>query len=105
MSWQPGIPASWIPRNLPNTTLASTIDGIAFSDHEARFVAIGADSKVYSLDSDSNSGWALWSELAPDGKGLDALASGGIAALSRVTGQVEVYAQTKDNAINKAWWS
>lgn len=105
MSWQPGIPASWIPRNLPNTTLASTIDGIAFSDHEARFVAIGADSRVYSLDSDSNSGWALWSELAPDGKGLDALASGGIAALSRVTGQVEVYAQTKNNAINKAWWS
>jgi hypothetical protein len=43
--------------------------------------------------------------VAPDGTGIEALATGGLAALSRVRGLVELYAQGKDASMKKAWWS
>jgi hypothetical protein len=46
-----------------------------------------------------------WTQVAPDGNGIDALASGGLVALSRLGGQVEIYAQSKNNDLQKAWWS
>ena len=102
-----GTPTRWNDIDLPNTTvapgsqLASASPSFGQgSDGQAKFFAIGSDSKVYVLD------WGgSWAEVAPAGIGLDALATGGLAALSRVAGQVEVYAQGKDKLLNKAWWS
>jgi hypothetical protein len=57
---------------------------------------------------DSAVGWmpaTSWTQVAPDGNGIDALASGGLVALSRLGGQVEIYAQSKNNDLQKAWWS
>ena len=107
-AWKPGAAAAWSAIDLPNTTAASVTSGAAYSDHQAKFFVIGTDSKVYTIDVDSNIGWpgASWTEVAPNDRGIEALASGRLAAaISRVSGQVEIYAQTKDKALNKAWWS
>jgi hypothetical protein len=109
-TYNPGAPTAWSAVDLPNT-LAAFGSGLASaspSDTQAKFFATGADSKVYALDWDSVTGWAPglgWTEVAPKGIGIDALTRGGMASLSRVKGQVELYAQGKDASIQKAWWS
>ena len=108
-TFNPETPAAWVAVDLPNTAASSgsKLASASPSDTEAKFFAIGADSNVYAMDWDSAGGWAgkRWAEIAPNGNGIDALASGGVAALSRVKGQVELYSQGKDASLQKAWWS
>jgi hypothetical protein len=109
-TFSPGSAAAWMAVDLPNIAAASG-SGVASaspSDTQAKFFAIAADSKVYAMDWDSSGGWApglAWTEVAPKGIGIDALTRGGMAALARVKGQVELYAQGKDASLQKAWWS
>jgi hypothetical protein len=106
----PGSPTTWSAVDLPDTTAApgSPLASASPSDGHAKFFSIGANLKVYALDWAFDSGWApgtSWAEVAPDGTGIEALVTGGLAALSRVRGLVELYAQGKDASMKKAWWS
>jgi hypothetical protein len=46
-----------------------------------------------------------WSEVAPDGIGIATRTGSGLSALSRTSGQIEIYAQLDDGSLSKAWWS
>jgi hypothetical protein len=97
---------AWILIDLPGG--ARALGSAAVDAGRVKFFAIGADDKVYEVEWRASIGWrpgVTWSEVAIDGKGLDARAGGGIAAISRVRGQVEVFAQSKDGALFRAWWS
>ncbi|MBV9267988.1 MAG: hypothetical protein JO061_17600, partial [Acidobacteriaceae bacterium] len=106
--WKRGAPVAWSVIDMPDTTAATgtPLASSAWSDTQAKFFAIGANSKIFFADYDSGTGWAAasWSEVAAD-SGIEIAADGALAALSRVSGQVEVYAQSKDGALWKAWWS
>ena len=107
-NWKRGAPVPWRDIDLPDTAAASgtPLASSAWADTQARFFAIRADSKVFFADYDSGNGWgvATWSEVAPDNR-IEAVAGGALSALSRVAGQVEVYAQSKDGGLRTAWWS
>ena len=97
--------------DLPNLALAtsSPLTAAAPAAGQAKFFGIGADDKIYSIDWHSSTDWTpgqVWSEVVPNGKGgVEALLTGGIAAVSRVSGLVEVFTQRKDGSLVKAWWS
>lgn len=110
MNHQQGVPSGWVLVNLPGTaaSLTAPLAATTPSTERAMFFATGADSKVYTLD------WMAsleqvpplaWAEVAIDGKGVTARNTAGLAAVSRVSGQAEVYAQTSDGGLSKAWWS
>jgi len=109
-TYRPGTPTAWLVIDLPGTgpapgaSLASAAPGAG----HGMFFVTDTDGKVYSIDWESSADWtpgSSWSEVAPGGKGIEARAAGGIAAMSRVNGQVELFAQSKDNTLLKAWWS
>lgn len=110
-TYRSGSPTAWVAVDLPNVAPApgSPLASAAPAAAQARFFAIGADNKVYSIDWDSSTDWTpgqAWSEVAPNGKGIEArLPGAGIAAVSRVSGLVEVFTQSKDGSLVKAWWS
>ena len=110
MNHQQGVPSGWVLVNLPGTaaSLTAPLAATTPSTERAMFFATGADSKVYTLD------WMAsleqvpplaWAEVAIDGNGVTARNTAGLAAVSRVSGQAEVYAQTSDGGLSKAWWS
>jgi hypothetical protein len=109
-TYRPGRPLSWAKIDLPNVLVmpGSPLASAAPAADQAKFFAIGADGKVYSIDWDSKADWTAekaWLEVAADGQGIESRLGGGIAAVSRVSGQVEVIAQNKEDALLKAWWS
>ncbi len=108
-TYRPENSTAWIVIDLPNIAAAfgSSLASATPGTGQAKLFAIGADAKVYSIDWDSSADWTTektWTEVAPNGKGIDALIAGGLAAVSRVNGQIEIYAQSKDRALVKAWW-
>jgi hypothetical protein len=109
-TYRSGSPTAWMAIDLPNVAPAtgSPLASAAPAAGQAKFFATGADEKIYSIDWDSSADWVTgksWSEVAPNGKGIEARTAGGIAAVSRVSGQIEVFAQSKDSSLVKAWWS
>ena len=109
-TYRPGSPTAWVAIDLPGVSgdPGSALASAAPAQGLSRFFAIGQDHKVYSIDCDPSAGFqagAPWSEVAPDGDGVVTRAGSGLAALSRVSGQVEVYAQLDDGSLSKAWWS
>lgn len=71
------------------------------------FIA-GIDDKIYSTWWTEASGWENdhnWAVVAEDSQQFKASESGNIAAISRVNGQVEIYATDSDENIWKNWWS
>jgi len=109
-TYRRGASSAWIVVNLPGTaaSLSSALASAAPTSERAMFFAAGADGKIYALDWEASSDWTSdmsWSEIAPDGKGIVAQSATGIAAVSRVNGQIEIYAQSQDGALVKAWWS
>jgi hypothetical protein len=109
-TYRPGSPTIWQTIDLPGVAPApgSALASAAPTSGQAKFFATGADGKVYSIDWESSVDWTpglSWSEVAPGGKGIEARTAGGIAAVSRVSGQVEIFAQSKDSSLVKTWWS
>ena len=105
-----GEPRGWAVVNLPGTSAALDVPlaSAAPTAERAMFFVAGADGKVYVLDRQSSAGWtpgSSWSEIAPDGGGIAAQTAAGVAAISRLAGEVEVFAQGTDGALAKAWWS
>ena len=110
VSYRRGASSAWVVVNLPGTamSLGSALASAAPTSERAMFFAAGADGKIYALDWEASSDWTpgmSWSEIAPDGKGIMAQSAASIAAVSRVNGQIEIYAQSQDGALVKAWWS
>jgi len=109
-TYRSGSPTAWVAIDLPNVAPApgSALAATCPSTGQAKFFAIGADARVYSIDWDYSADWTAgknWAEVAPNGAGIEALTGGGIATVSRVSGQVEIYAQSRDRSLAKAWWS
>jgi hypothetical protein len=109
-TYRPGSPTAWLSIDLPSITAApgSPLASAAPASGQAKFFAIGANGKVYSIDWESSVDWTagmFWSEVAPEGKGIEARTAGGLAAVSRVSGQIEIVAQSKDGSLVKTWWS
>jgi hypothetical protein len=109
-TYRPGSLVAWFEIDLPGIAPApgSPLASAAPTSEQAKFFATGGDGKVYSVDWKSSVDWMpgmSWSEVAPDGKGIEARITGGIAAVSRVNGQVEIFAQSKDSSLVKTWWS
>jgi hypothetical protein len=109
-TYRPGSPTTWFAIDLRGIAPASgaPLISAAPAPGVAKFFAIGADSKIYSIAWESGADWSAgqsWSIVPPDAQNFEARAGSGIAAISRVKGQVELFAQDKDNHLFKAWWS
>lgn len=110
VTYRRGASSAWIVVNLPGTaaSLGSALASAAPTSERAMFFAAGADGKIYALDWEASYDWTpgvSWSEIAPNGNGIMAQSAAGIAAVCRVNGQIEIYAQSQGGALVKAWWS
>ncbi|MGF6853953.1 hypothetical protein [Paraburkholderia sp. CI3] len=110
LTYQTEIPTPWVALDLPGTTLApgSTLAATVPSTGSARFLAVGADGRIYDVTCDAAAGWAAspaWSAVEADAQGFTPMALGRLAAISRIKGQVEVLTQADDQRLWRAWWS
>jgi hypothetical protein len=100
----------WVEHDLPNTSIApgASLTSAVPCPGCAHFFALATDGNVYAIEWESASGWSAskpWAAIQPDAQGFEPRAAGGIAAITRVNGQIELFAQGADNQIFKAWWS
>jgi hypothetical protein len=109
-SYRFGTPPAWVEIPLPGTTVSPTaqLTSAVPSAGRAQFFAIGMDGKVHTIGWESGAGWSAgrqWSAVEPGSQEFVPLETGGLAAISRVNGQVELFAQASDHELFKAWWS
>ncbi|MEO6549803.1 MAG: hypothetical protein ABIN94_17510 [Ferruginibacter sp.] len=68
----------------------------------------GKDDKIYTTWWTKASGWETghnWEQVAPDNQTFTTAVGGDIKAITRVNGQVELYATASDRSTWKNWWS
>jgi len=109
-TYRPGSPTSWVAIDLPGVPVGagSPVASTSPTSGHSKFFTIGADGKIYSIDWESTDEWTpgmSWSEVAPGGEAIEVRTDGGMAAVSRVSGQIEIFAQTTDRTLVNAWWS
>jgi hypothetical protein len=109
--YQVGSAPAWVLLNQPNTFIVSPEAALTWAapyPGHLDFFTIGTDGKVYTIGWDSGSGWSSnlsWVSIGEDTDGFEAHPGGGISSFSRVSRQVEVFAQSKDQELFKSWWS
>jgi hypothetical protein len=110
VSYDLGNLPAWVEVNLPGGTIsvAAPLTSAVPSAEYAVFFAFGADGKVYNISWEPVGGWTAgqqWLPVAPESQGFVPLVTGGIAAISRVNGQIELFIQGVDNELFRVWWS
>ncbi len=109
-SYGDGSPPAWVELNLPRVpvSLAAPLTSTVLSAGQARFFTTGTDGRIYTIGWESTAGWHAglqWSAVEPDSQSFAPRIGGRMAVISRVNGQVELFAQDADDELFKAWWS
>lgn len=108
-SYGDGNPPAWIELNLPSVTASTApVSSTVASAGHAQFFALGTDGKIYTIGWESAVGWhpgLQWSAVEPGSQEFVTGVKGRMVAISRVNGQIELFAQGTDNELFKAWWS
>ena len=103
--------AEWVALSRPDGFLASRDGGPAWAmPSTGRFdlFTSGSDGLVYAAHWDAGkpvSEAAPWSTIGQGSQPFSSRPSGGITAICRVNGQIEVFAQGGDGEIARTWWS
>jgi hypothetical protein len=109
-TYVPGGPATWFQRNLPGgaSVTSSAVASAQPAAGRAMFFAAGSDARVYSITCNAGGGWSsetAWAPAELDSQTFKPSPDGRLAAITRVIGQVELFAQADDQSLHKAWWS
>ena len=109
VSYAPNVTPNWFAPSLPGTTIApGRLASAVPAAGRAQFFAVGMDKKIYTIEWNSGQGWSPgmeWSKVEPESQTFEPLAAGDLAAITRLNGQVELFAQSADHALWKSWWS